>query len=163
MNNTKKITVKQIVYIGFIAAIYFVLTTIFAPLSFGPIQVRISEILTLLPIMTPLAIPGTFLGCLISNIVFSGSILDIILGSLATLAAGICTYMLKKNKFFAAGPPVIINAFVVAYILMVTGAAPFWMTVFTVGVGQAISCYALGIPFITLLHKYLPESLFNDK
>ncbi len=157
-----KITPKQIVYTAFIAAIYFVVAAIFAPLSFGPVQVRIAEALTLLPIITPLAIPGTFIGCLIANIVFSASMLDIILGSLATLIAAILTYMLRENKYIAALPPVIINAFVVAYVLKVSVGAPYWMTVFTVGVGQAVSCYAIGIPFVAIVKKYLPEA-FNEK
>lgn len=158
-----KITTQQIVYTALIAAIYFILTAVFAPLSFGAVQVRIAEALTLLPIITPLAVPGSFIGCFISNIVFASSVLDMVLGSLATLVAGTFTYMLRKNKYAAALPPVIINAFIVAYVLKVSVAAPYWMTVFTVGVGQAISCYAIGIPFITMLEKYLPDRFFETK
>lgn len=163
MNNTKSISLKQLIWAALIAAIYVVLTAIFAPLSFGAVQVRISEILTLLPILTPMAVPGTFIGCFISNIIFSASLLDIILGSLATLASAVLTYLLRENKYLAAAPPVIVNAFIVAFILKVSAGAPYWLTVFTVGVGQAISCYALGIPFITLLQKKLPRNFFDGK
>lgn len=157
----KKNSTIQLIYIGVIAALYVVLSSIFAPLSFGPVQVRIAEILTLLPIMTPLAIPGTFIGCLIANILFGASMMDVILGSLATLIAAILTYILRSNKYVAAFPPVIVNAFIVAYVLKISAGAPYWMTVFTVGVGQAISCYAIGIPFISLLEKYLPNGFFE--
>ena len=159
----QKITTKQIVITAAIAGIYFVLAAVFAPLSFGPVQVRIAEIMTLLPILTPFAIPGTFIGCLIANIIFGVGILDIIFGSIATLIAAVLTYMLRKNKYLAALPPVIVNAFIIAYVLKVSVGAPYWMTVFTVGVGQAIACYALGIPFITLLEKYLPKDFFESK
>lgn len=159
----KKISTAQLIYISVIAALYVVLAAVFAPMSFGAVQVRIAEILTLLPIMTPLAIPGVTIGCFISNIIFGASVLDIILGTLATLIAAVLTYVFRSNKYIAAFPPVIVNAFIVAYILMVSAGAPYWLTVFTVGVGQAIACYAIGIPFITLLAKYLPDRFFDVK
>lgn len=159
MNN--KLSVKQLLYIAAISAVYIVLSAVFAPLSFGPVQVRISEMLTLLPILTPLAVPGVFIGCFISNLIFSGSVLDICLGSIATLIAALMTRWLRNNKYVAAAPPVAVNAFIIAYVLKVSLGAPYWLSVFTIGVGQAISCYALGIPFITLLARRLPENFFE--
>ena len=80
-----------------IAAIYVVLTIIFAPFSFGEVQVRISEALTVLPFFTPAAIPGLFVGCIIANL-FGGAIpADIIFGSIATLLGALGTYALRKN------------------------------------------------------------------
>ena len=68
-----------------IAAIYVVLTVLFAPFGFGEIQVRIAESLTILPLFTPAAIPGLFIGCMIGNIIGGAILPDIIFGSLATL------------------------------------------------------------------------------
>lgn len=134
----KKLSTRQLVYIGLIAALYVVLIAIFPAISFGQLQVRIAEMLTLLPVLTPLAIPGITLGCLIANLIFSGVFLDILLGTLATLIAGVLTYLFRKNLWIAAFPPVIINAFMVAYILMVSVGANFLLSVFYVGeIGRA--------------------------
>ena len=72
-----------------IAAIYVVLTVVFAPFSFGEVQVRVSEMLTILPIFTPAAIPGLFVGCLIGNILGGAVLPDIIFGTLSLTAFAI--------------------------------------------------------------------------
>ena len=81
-----------------IAAIYVVLTYVFAPFSFGEVQVRISEALTILPVFTPAAIPGLFVGCLVGNILGGAILPDIIFGSIATLIGAIGTYMLRQQR-----------------------------------------------------------------
>ena len=63
-----------------IAAMYVALTYIFAPISFSEIQVRIAEALTILPVFTPAAIPGLFLGCLLGNIMGGAMLPDVIFG-----------------------------------------------------------------------------------
>ncbi len=85
-----------------IGAIYVVLTLLFAPLSYGEIQIRFSEALTILPFFTPAAIPGLFVGCIIANL-FGGAIpVDIIFGSIATLIGAVFTYRLRScNRFLA--------------------------------------------------------------
>ena len=85
-----------------IAAIYVVLTIVFAPFSFGEVQVRIAEALTILPVFTPAAIPGLFIGCLIGNILGGALLPDIIFGSLATLIGALFTYLLRKRSKFLA-------------------------------------------------------------
>ena len=134
-----------------IAAIYVVITLTFGFMGFGPVQFRISEALTVLPYFTPAAIPGLFIGCLISNLVGS-SLLDIIFGSLATLIAAILSYMMPK-KFLVPLPPVLVNAIVVPIILKITMNAPFLMSIVTVGLGQVLACYGIGYPLILLLDK----------
>lgn len=90
-----------------IAAIYVVLTVILAPFSYGEVQVRVSEALTILPVFTPAAIPGLFVGCLISNILGGCILPDIIFGSIATLLGACFTYLLRnRNKFLAPLPPI---------------------------------------------------------
>lgn len=122
-----------------IAAIYVVLTIVFAPFSFGEVQVRIAEALTILPVFTPAAIPGLFIGCLIGNILGGALLPDIIFGSLATLIGALFTYLLRKrSKFLAPLPPILANIVVVPFVLRyaygVLLPIPFMML--TVGIGE---------------------------
>lgn len=140
-----------------IAAIYVVLTYVFAPFSFGEIQVRISEALTILPVFTPAAIPGLFVGCLIGNILGGAILPDIIIGSIATLIGAFFTYQLRnRNQFLAPLPPVIANTVIVPFVLYygygVTLPIPFMML--TVGVGEVLSCGVLGMVLYFALKKY---------
>ena len=91
-----------------IAAIYVVLCVVFQPISYGPIQTRIAEALTVLPFFTPAAVPGLFVGCLIANALGGGIILDVLAGSVATLIAAFATYALRnKSRYLASVPPVV--------------------------------------------------------
>ncbi|MDO5423493.1 MAG: QueT transporter family protein [Eubacteriales bacterium] len=139
-----------------IAAIYVVLTVVFAPFGFGEVQVRISEALTVLPYFTPAAIPGLFVGCLIGNL-FGGAIpLDIVCGSLATLAAAGCSYLLRKKKYLVPLPPVIFNALVVPFVLYYGYGVnlPIPVMMLTVGVGEVLSCYVIGLVLLMALDRY---------
>ena len=101
-----------------IAAIYVVLTYVFAPISFGEIQVRIAEALTILPLFTPAAVPGLFIGCLVGNIIGGALLPDIVFGSIATLIGAICTYLLRNQKpVFGTIPPMVSNTIIVPFVL----------------------------------------------
>ena len=147
-----------------IAAIYVVLTILFAPFSFGEIQVRIAEALTILPVFTPAAIPGLFVGCIIGNI-FGGSILpDIIFGGFATLIGAVFTYLLRKQtNFLAVLPPIISNTFIVPLILRYAYGIllPLPLMMLTVGIGEIISCGILGGVVHSSLQKY-QHKLFKN-
>lgn len=151
----KKFTTKDIVVCGMIAAVYCVITLVFAPFSYGLMQVRISEALAILPVFSPVAPMGLFIGCLIANIVGGGSIFDIIFGSLTTLFAGILTAKLKNRKWLAPLPPVVLNAAAIGAILfyIYDVGAPLLLCMLYVGAGQAISCYCLGMPLYFLLSR----------
>lgn len=154
MKNKK---VLFLVQAAMIAAIYVVLTVIFAPFGFGEIQVRIAEALTILPVFTPAAIPGLFVGCLIGNILGGAILPDIILGSLATLIGAVFTYLLRnQSKYLAPLPPIISNTVIVPFVLRyaygINLPIPFMML--TVGVGEIISCGILGIIVYGALNKY---------
>lgn len=154
MKNKK---VLFLVQAAMIAAIYVVLTVIFAPFAFGEIQVRIAEALTILPVFTPAAIPGLFVGCLIGNILGGAILPDIIFGSLATLIGAVFTYLLRnQSKYLAPLPPIISNTVIVPFVLRyaygINLPIPFMML--TVGVGEIISCGILGIIVYGALHKY---------
>ena len=154
MKNQKVLFLTQS---AMIAAIYVVLTIVFRPFSFGEIQVRIAEALTILPAFTPAAIPGLFVGCLIGNML-GGSILpDIVFGSLATLIGALFTYLLRKqNKFLAPLPPIVANTIIIPLILRHAYGInlPLPLTMLTVGIGEVISCGILGMILYTTLKKY---------
>lgn len=140
-----------------IAAIYVVTTVLFAPFSFGEVQVRISEALTILPYFTPAAVPGLFIGCLIGNIIGGAILPDIIFGSLATLLGAIFTYLLRKqSKFLAPLPPIISNIAIVPFILRYAYGInlPIPLMMLTVGIGEVISCGVLGMIVLSALQKY---------
>ena len=138
-----------------IAAIYVVLTVVFAPFGFGEIQVRVSEALTILPYFTPAAIPGLFLGCLIGNMLGGAILLDVAFGSLATLVAAVFTYLIRKRRYLAPVPPIVANALVVPFVLRygygVPLPIPFMML--TVGIGEVISCGVMGMVVLFALER----------
>lgn len=141
-----------------IAALYVVLTLVANALGLAnyAIQVRFSEALTILPYFTPAAIPGLFLGCLISNLLTGGAVLDVIFGSLATLLGAVGTYLLRKNKWLTPIPPIVANILIVPYVLAYVykfeGSIPYFMV--TVGIGEIISCGILGMILLNVLQKY---------
>ena len=83
----KLLTTRSLCVSAVIAALYAALTLLLAPISYGPIQLRLSEALTLLPILLPEAVPALAIGCLLANILGGATIFDIIFGTLATLLA----------------------------------------------------------------------------
>ncbi len=140
-----------------IAAVYVVLTYLFAPFSFGEVQIRIAEALTILPLFTPAAIPGLFIGCLTGNILGGAILPDIIFGSMATLIGAYGTYQLRgRNHFLAPFPPVIANTVIVPFVLRygygVLLPIPFMML--TVGIGEILSCGVLGMVLYSALRRY---------
>jgi uncharacterized membrane protein len=152
--NRKRVTF--VVYAALIAAIYSVLSLVFAPISAGPIQVRIAEALCVLPYFTVAAIPGLFVGCIISNCFVSGMIwADIVFGSLATLIAAILAFALRRFKCLVPLPAVVLNALVVPFVLKYGygfGDA-LWFMALTVGLGQICACYGLGLPLLITLER----------
>lgn len=140
-----------------IAAIYVVLTVVFAPFSFGSVQVRIAEALTILPAFTPAAVPGLFVGCLIGNILGGAMLPDIIFGTLATLIGAVFTYILRnQNKFLAPLPPIVANTVIIPYVLRFAygEAIPIPLLMLSIGIGEVISCGVLGMILYFALNKY---------
>lgn len=139
-----------------IAAIYVALTVPFAPISFGPVQFRISEALVILPYFTPAAVPGVFVGCLISNLLGSGVVLDIVFGSLATLIGAVCSYLVRKHKFLVCVPPIVSNVLIIPWVLRVAYGAPdaIWWMMVTVGIGEVLAVAVLGNSLLLLLERY---------
>lgn len=140
-----------------IATIYVVLTVVFAPFSFGQVQVRISEALTILPFFTPAAIPGLYIGCIIGNIIGGAILPDIIFGSIATLIGAVFTYLLrKKSKFLAPVPAIISNTIIVPFVLYYAYGINLPIPLLMLGllIGELISCGLLGMILLTSLEKH---------
>ena len=155
---------KKLVFIcqaAVIAALYVVLTYVFSAFASGVIQVRVSEALTVLPAFTPAAIPGLVIGCLLSNTLTGCVLLDIIFGSVATLIGALGSYALRRHTWLVPIPPIVSNMIIVPFVLRfaygATDAFPFMIA--TVGAGEIISCYLLGMLLYGALKK-MNHSLF---
>jgi len=173
----KQLSTRFIATAAMIAAIYVVLTVLAAGfgLANGAIQVRFSEVLTILPLLTPAAIPGVTIGCLLSNILTGCIVPDIIFGTCATLLGSIGTYLIGQaaRKAMASTkatrgsapknviltgivgsiPPILANTIIVPLVLRygyhLPDALPFLML--TVCIGEVISCCIFGVILLAAL------------
>ena len=148
-----------------IAALYACLTLVW-PFSFGPVQVRVSEALCVLPLLTSAAVPGLFIGCLVSGILSGAVWFDVVFGSLSTLAASCCARRLRNRRMpIPLIPPVAINAEVVGAVVHFAYAgnpslSALPVSMLSVGAGEAVACVGLGLPLLRLL-KRLPDSVWG--
>ena len=148
-----------------IAAGYTVLTLLamMLNLAYGPVQFRFSEALTVLPVLTPAAVPGLAVGYLLSNFWSSMGALDIIFGTAATLLAALTTYMVRNIRvkgipILAPLPPVLFNALIVGVEITIVSPGGFVFPAFlanalSVGLGELAVCYVLGLPLLVALEK----------
>ena len=166
----KHLTTRQITTAALVGALYVVLSyfgNIFG-LTYGPIQCRFAEALTVLPFLFPAATPGLFVGCLIANLLSPYGLLDVVAGSAATLIACLWTQSLR-NRWLAPLPPVVCNAVIVGAVIAFaeggTGGA-FWtayaFNAFTVGLGELIASAVLGqlllgvLPRVSFFREMIP-------
>lgn len=152
-----------------IAAIYTVISVCFSAITYGPVQVRISEALTLLPVFAFNNVWGVTIGCFLTNLIgfFTGAnilgSLDIIFGTMATFAAAVASYLLRNIKFkglpvLSAVPPILFNAVVVGWELCVLINGGFNTVVFaaqaaSVAAGQSVSCGLIGLVTVNIINK----------
>jgi uncharacterized membrane protein len=145
---------------GLVAAVYAVVTITpgISAISYGPIQVRIAEALTVLPFLYVGAVPGLFVGCLLANIFGGLGMIDIVFGSLITLAAAYVTYLLRKTgrPYLAPLPPIILNSLGVSAYLHQFFDLPYWAVVWQIAIGETIACFVLGYPLLLYLKKKKP-------
>ena len=135
-----------------IAALYAALTIVLAPISYGPVQFRVSEALTLLPFYIPEAIPGLFIGCVFANFFGGFGLVDMVFGSLATLIAAVLT-LKSKNIYIAALWPVVSNMIIIGAMLHYLIDVPLIATGIYVGLGEAGACYIVGVPLMKILER----------
>ena len=163
-NRTLKLAVSAV-----IAALYAALTIALAPISYGPLQFRVSEALTVIPFLIPGTVWGLFIGCILANL-YTGSVLDILFGSLATLLAALLTARFGrqgntvKNRVLGCLMPVVFNAVIVGAVLtwgyegmnIFEHPGVFAFNALTVGLGEAAVLYLIGYT----LMKQLPKVKF---
>lgn len=139
-----------------IAAVYVALTGVFQPISFGPVQFRISEVLCILPYFTPAAVPGLFVGCLIANMLFGGAPLDIVFGSLATLIGAVGSLRLRRHRWLVCIPPILANTAIIPWVIRFSGGSEDMLlfSAVTVGIGEILAVGVLGNLLLPVLERY---------
>ena len=160
---------EKLVAAAVIGALYAVLTMALSPISYGPLQFRVSEVLCILPYFMPFTAWGLFFGCVIANLVSAAGILDVVFGSLATLCACLCMAKLGEknsgiNRIFACLMPVLWNGIIVGAVLTaaVAGLNPlrefgaFLIYGGQVALGELGVMFVIGLP----LMSYLPRQKF---
>ncbi|GEP65089.1 membrane protein [Clostridium beijerinckii] len=166
MNNNN--TVKRLVKTAIIAALYAVITLVLAPISYGPIQFRVSEIMVLLAFFDPFYIVGLTLGCFIANILGPNGLADIIFGTLATFisvyAVSITERFVKNKKtslIIASLWPTIFNGVIIGWMLNYIYQFPLVLSIGEVAIGEFVVVTIVGVPIVRLLqNKYSSFPLF---
>ena len=147
---------RNLVHGALIASIYVVLTIAFRPISFGPIQFRISEALCVLPFFTAAAIPGVTIGCLISNMIGGAVFMDVVFGTLATLIGAIGSRLLRGNRYLVSIPPILSNTLIIPWVLKYAYGSEdlVWYMMITIGIGEILAIGVLGQCLISVLARY---------
>lgn len=163
----KKLSARELTLAAAVGAVYVVLGyfgNIFN-LTFGVVQCRFSEALTVLPFLSPITTWGLFIGCVITNLLSPYGPLDMIFGPLATLLAALLTTRCKR-KWLAPLPPVLCNAVIIGALIAFQEAgfsfsgafsAAFLYNALTIGAGQVLACYGLGLPLLSVMERILPK------
>lgn len=167
------INTRKLITASVIGALYAVLTMLLSPISYGPLQFRVSEVLCILPYFLPFTAWGLFFGCVIANLISAAGILDIVFGSLATLFACLCMAKLGrkgislKTELLACLMPALWNSVIVGTVLCYAltdlmpwnNLVPFLIYAGDVLLGELVVMYAIGLP----LMQYLPKQKFFSR
>ena len=152
---------RAIVFTGSVAAIYAVLSLLpgLSVLSFGPIQLRISEALCALALLTPWAIPALTAGCFLANLSSPMMAVDLPFGTLATLIAAILSYLLRKKPVLALLMPVVVNGLIVGATISFYTDSGFGLAanMGLVAAGEAAACYIFGLPLYKSLRRFFVQ------
>ena len=171
----KNRTLRQITAAGVIAAAYAALSLVLASITFGPVQCRVSEALTLLPVLSPTAIWGVTLGCAITNGVGAATganflgMVDLFVGTAATLLAAVASRLLGKIRiggapWLSALPPILFNAVAIGAEWCYAGSinVAFWVFAGQIALGQLPPCL-LGVWLIHLLERRGLQNIIEGK
>lgn len=157
-------TIKKIIFTGIIAALYAALTLMLAPISYGPIQFRISEILVLLAYFNPIYIGGLTLGCFVANLLGPNGLFDVVFGTLATFISVYAIYISSKIKmqdkyklFIASIWPTVFNGIIIGLMLSYVLNIPFLITIVEVAIGEFVVVTIVGVPLIYKLRNKIRE------
>ena len=139
----RMLSTRSLCISAIIAALYAALTLLLAPISYGNLQCRVSEALTLLPVLLPEAVPGLTVGCLLANLIGSSTPWDVIFGTLATLIAALLTRKTRKVLWtglqlpiVSAFWPILSNGLIVGAVLSLTLGLPLLLTMAEVAIGE---------------------------
>ena len=161
--NEKKPLALELAQGGIIAALYVALTLLFAPISFGEMQLRVAEAMTILPLFTSAAVPGLFIGCLLGNLLGGAVILDVVFGSLATLIGAYLGRKLRNNRWLVPIPAILANTLIIPFVLKYGYGLdlPILLEMVYIFAGEVGGCYILGELLATVLmpHK---NTLFKE-
>ena len=166
----KNLTVRRLTMTALLAAVYAALTMGLGFISYESVQFRIAEALCVLPFFFPWTTWGLFLGCVIANLLSPAGVLDVVFGSLATLLSCLAVAALGRgdrrrwvNCVFACLMPVLFNAVIVGAVITFAltpalASSPVWLiflvNALSVGAGEAVVLFALGLPLL----RFLPKS-----
>ena len=153
------ITTRKLTAAAVTGAAYAALTMLLAPISYGAIQCRVSEVLCILPFFIPCTAWGLFAGCAIANLLSAAGIFDVVFGSLATLLAALLTWRMAKRgmpKWLLPLPSVVFNGLIIGALLVYAYGVPvsYPLAVLYVAAGQAVACYVLGMPLMLVLGRF---------
>ena len=156
------ITTRKLAAAAVTGAAYAALTMLLAPISYGAIQCRVSEVLCILPFFIPCTAWGLFVGCAIANLLSAAGIFDVVFGSLATLLAAICTYKLRDKFWLSALMPVLFNGVIVGAVVhfCYAPAIALPLCMLSVAAGEAVACLVVGPLLIGVLRR-VPASVLN--
>ena len=160
---------RRLIFAAIVGALYAALTMLLAPISYGPVQFRLSEALCILPYFLPFTAWGLFFGCMIANFVSSVGFLDLVFGSLATLLACLCVARCGKHaqglrsELAACFMPVIWNGLVIGCVLCQALVGAPWehltellLYALPVALGELVVMFAVGLPLL----RWLPKRKF---
>ena len=156
-----EVSVHYIARAAIISAVYFVITMVSHSISYGPVQFRIAEALTVIPYADSAAIPGVAIGCLLGNLNSPLGVVDILGGSTITLISAYLTYR-APNRYVALLPPIVLNALGVPLYLAPFFAQPYWLVAAQVALGQLVVIGILGLPALSLYEKILDRYSRTD-
>jgi len=155
----KRYTLSQLTRGGLIAALYTLLALALPQFSYGPLQFRLSEALTLLPRLLPEAVPGLTLGCFLANLGSPFGLIDIVCGTLCTALAAMITRRFRHNTIIAVAAPILINGFgVSAYVAWLSKELYIAIVPLILG-SEAIAVLCLAIPFTAMTRRILSERM----
>ena len=170
-------TTKRLCRAGIIAALYVALTYAFAPLAYGPFQIRPAEAFCILPLFFPEAVPALYIGCMLSNLASPYLFYDVFIGSLATLLAAFTSYLV--GRFLKQEPlrlivggffPVLFNAVIIPLIIVfLCGGADgytstslaYFSFMGSIALTEAVWVYGLGSPLYYTLQRLQKRSAFD--
>ncbi len=141
--------IKNLVFTAILASVYMVATVALAPISYGMVQFRLSEILVLLAFIDKKTIPGLVLGCVLANLYSQLGVIDVVFGSLATYLS---VYLVShtKNIIVASIWPSLINGVVIGILLNVTFGLPLWLSMASVAAGEFVVVTLIGVPIVKM-------------